>query len=105
MSIPLEKQTEFSDAARGKRLDRSRRDRVHTHALRAIVVGEIFDAGFERRLGDAHDVIMRDDLLRAIIAERQQRAAALRSEEHTSELQSLMRISSAVFCLKKKDYT
>src|SRR3546814_5238615 len=29
---------------------------------------------------------------------------ALRSEEHTSELQSLMRISYAVFCLKKKKY-
>src|SRR3546814_5007325 len=29
-------------------------------------------------------------------------AGALRSEEHTSELQSLMRISYAVFCLKKK---
>src|SRR3546814_8430819 len=29
----------------------------------------------------------------------------LRSEEHTSELQSLMRISYAVFCLKKKTYT
>src|SRR3546814_9215151 len=29
-------------------------------------------------------------------------SAALRSEEHTSELQSLMRISYAVFCLKKK---
>src|SRR3546814_2493971 len=28
-----------------------------------------------------------------------------RSEEHTSELQSLMRISSAVFCLKKKNNT
>src|SRR3546814_1744161 len=28
--------------------------------------------------------------------------AVLRSEEHTSELQSLMRISYAVFCLKKK---
>src|SRR3546814_5445588 len=28
--------------------------------------------------------------------------ACLRSEEHTSELQSLMRISYAVFCLKKK---
>src|SRR3546814_4050329 len=28
-----------------------------------------------------------------------------RSEEHTSELQSLMRISSAVFCLKKKNKT
>src|SRR3546814_7283041 len=30
------------------------------------------------------------------------RQAAARSEEHTSELQSLMRISYAVFCLKKK---
>src|SRR3546814_4467365 len=29
-------------------------------------------------------------------------AASARSEEHTSELQSLMRISYAVFCLKKK---
>src|SRR3546814_2733541 len=29
----------------------------------------------------------------------------LRSEEHTSELQSLMRISYAVFCLKKKNIT
>src|SRR3546814_3743618 len=29
---------------------------------------------------------------------------AVRSEEHTSELQSLMRISYAVFCLKKKKH-
>src|SRR3546814_2161622 len=32
------------------------------------------------------------------------RREILRSEEHTSELQSLMRISYAVFCLKKKTY-
>src|SRR3546814_7977769 len=32
-------------------------------------------------------------------------ATALRSEEHTSELQSLMRISYAVFCLKTKTNT
>src|SRR3546814_7955871 len=32
-------------------------------------------------------------------------ATLLRSEEHTSELQSLMRISYAVFCLKKKKKT
>src|SRR3546814_5466085 len=31
--------------------------------------------------------------------------AAFRSEEHTSELQSLMRISYAVFCLKKKKHS
>src|SRR3546814_2380794 len=33
------------------------------------------------------------------------RRSLLRSEEHTSELQSLMRISYAVFCLKKKNTT
>src|SRR3546814_7955102 len=33
---------------------------------------------------------------------REHRADIVRSEEHTSELQSLMRISYAVFCLKKK---
>src|SRR3546814_9214048 len=33
---------------------------------------------------------------------RRQLATLARSEEHTSELQSLMRISYAVFCLKKK---
>src|SRR3546814_9739567 len=33
------------------------------------------------------------------------KADAERSEEHTSELQSLMRISYAVFCLKKKNAT
>src|SRR3546814_15157232 len=34
--------------------------------------------------------------------EGRRRRRARRSEEHTSELQSLMRISYAVFCLKKK---
>src|SRR3546814_8995455 len=42
--------------------------------------------------GDGHD---RD-------GEQATQAGRVRSEEHTSELQSLMRISYAVFCLKKK---
>src|SRR3546814_2606336 len=37
-----------------------------------------------------------------ISASGQSRDQVFRSEEHTSELQSLMRISYAVFCLKKK---
>src|SRR3546814_2633458 len=41
------------------------------------------------------------DKLRAIGIKRM----IMRSEEHTSELQSLMRISYAVFCLKKKKKT
>src|SRR3546814_8358869 len=44
-------------------------------------------------------------LLRMVIAERQKYPQIGRSEEHTSELQSLMRISYAVFCLKKKTPT
>src|SRR3546814_3003652 len=36
---------------------------------------------------------------------RRRELTTLRSEEHTSELQSLMRISYAVFCLNKKNTT
>src|SRR3546814_8117127 len=51
-------------------------------------------AGFHaERIGEA------DAQQLAVIGER---PAMIRSEEHTSELQSLMSISYAVFCLKKK---
>src|SRR3546814_5921995 len=43
-----------------------------------------------------------DRHLRGRIVDILRRRAEPRSEEHTSELQSLMRISYAVFCLKKK---
>src|SRR3546814_10729887 len=49
---------------------------------------------------DARDV--RDHRRAAVPAVRADDRAQPRSEEHTSELQSLMRISYAVFCLKKK---
>src|SRR3546814_6647607 len=49
------------------------------------------DAGFGREVSAAQAVRRQ-----WLVAEQ------LRSEEHTSELQSLMRISYAVFCLKKK---
>src|SRR3546814_3022390 len=39
------------------------------------------------------------------LGEHQEADAQIRSEEHTSELQSLMRNSYAVFCLKKKKTT
>src|SRR3546814_5560667 len=44
------------------------------------------------------DVISKEDYLKADV-----RVDGNRSEEHTSELQSLMRISYAVLCLKKKN--
>src|SRR3546814_8556862 len=48
--------------------------------------------------------VERDDVLEHGRLHRRQRAAhPFRSEEHTSGLQSLMRISYAVFCLKNKN--
>src|SRR3546814_3485853 len=56
-----------------------------------------------------HDLARRRGALDALrtwrfgrAAQGQRTRARRRSEEHTSELQSLMRISYAVFCLKKK---
>src|SRR3546814_5704270 len=62
---------------------------------------------------DAVDVYMADrpdtSLANATLVSRGDKDGrhemAVRSEEHTSELQSLMRISYAVFCLKKKKKT
>src|SRR3546814_7896982 len=42
------------------------------------------------------------DIHRNLTQPIEEMGLAIRSEEHTSELQSLMRISYAVFCLKKK---
>src|SRR3546814_10539262 len=52
--------------------------------------------------GSGLDVCHSLDLF-AYCCSTQRRWVAMRSEEHTSELQSLMRISYAVFCLKKKN--
>src|SRR3546814_3670490 len=48
------------------------------------------------------NVALFQKILRAIERSDGRRLTDRRSEEHTSELQSLMRISYAVFCLKKK---
>src|SRR3546814_2566097 len=53
--------------------------------------------GFRRQLGGASQI---SSLIRTIARETGE--TTYRSEEHTSDLQSLMRISYAVFCLKKK---
>src|SRR3546814_2084988 len=76
----------------------------------------LLDDDFLVRIGDAafvpradrgrrfERVPARDDVLRRRLAEDETfEQAVRRSEEHTSELQSLMRISYAVFCLKKKN--
>src|SRR3546814_2523104 len=58
--------------------------------LRRDMAHHVADVALDRGRGDAVLSVVRFLLF------------AARSEEHTSELQSLMRISYAVFCLKKK---
>src|SRR3546814_10916170 len=68
--------------------------------LNALSCG--FYAGF-RYLKDCGKFLVTVDRLRQLSEnEPAVTASVFRSEEHTSELQSLMRISYAVFCLKKK---
>src|SRR3546814_2939020 len=71
----------------GRFVDDLRRRRQHV--LSAGQPGRVLARGLAR----LHRAELRPELLRP------------RSEEHTSELQSLMRISYAVFCLKKKKQT
>src|SRR3546814_2085050 len=87
--------------------------RRHDHELHAVASG-----GDRQRIGTdlvggipvSGDPVGTDDHPIDLLAAHQMRDRAIddqpcrdaRSEEHTSELQSLMRISYAVFCLKKK---
>src|SRR3546814_4220827 len=83
--------------------------------IEALVLG-LLAAGGQRRLHGAEAALelgvgaaqrrFRIDVLvtRQVDDDEQQVADLVRSEEHTSELQSLMRISYAVFCLKKKNH-
>src|SRR3546814_3201869 len=54
--------------------------------------------------GLVHRAIDEKDRRRSLIRLSDAGADRMRSEEHTSELQSLMRNSYAVFCLKKKKH-
>src|SRR3546814_4245062 len=63
----------------------------------AAVTGIPPAPGVAELLQDAQDGVSRRLMLQKVAD-----TLEIRSEEHTSELQSLMRISYAVFCLKKK---
>src|SRR3546814_5422882 len=63
------------------------------------------NAAIWKALGFNHHITLVDRELAALLGEPavvSEATARERSEEHTSELQSLMRLSYAVFCLKKK---
>src|SRR3546814_4955547 len=71
------------------------------NALRVLGDGKYLD-GTLGRGGHAMGVLERLGPKGRLLLMDKDPEAIARSEEHTSELQSLMRISYAVFCLKKK---
>src|SRR3546814_1462462 len=96
------------DRQRPRRVEAQYRDRVILEK-RAEVIADITLVPAQRRSEAARKIIERN----VVIARNDQQFHArrpqpvepgggLRSEEHTSELQSLMRTSYAVFCLKTK---
>src|SRR3546814_10078214 len=80
---------------RSARPSRSEPDRGSTRAVR--IYRQILSRVIHRLIPTLPD--------RYPCAQRRKPMVMIRSEEHTSELQSLMRISYAVFCLKKKTKT
>src|SRR3546814_4089754 len=68
------------------------------------LIGRVVERGLSDEYADRHYVIVEAIDGRSHYAEigKGEAVEPIRSEEHTSELQSLMRISYAVFCLKKQ---
>src|SRR3546814_6908220 len=82
----------------GQAVEQARRLGFHADAGRRDAAGRLTG---HRPVLD-HHVARRRLQLPGQAFEEGRLAGTVRSEEHTSELQSLMRISYAVFCLKKK---
>src|SRR3546814_7956197 len=86
------------------------RDQLLDHRARRAVAGvpadaersaiEILKQAIDIKI---HDIGIANSPLAVFPVARGRHGAQFRSEEHTSELQSLMRISYAVFCLKNKN--
>src|SRR3546814_8855308 len=70
----------------------------HQEALGHLLYGTGQYGGFVQLTGEVGTG--KTTIVRTLL---EQKLDKVRSEEHTSELQSLMRISYAVFCLKKKN--
>src|SRR3546814_4788184 len=76
----------------------------HTIFIEASGNSELLRVTLDRRSLIARFILLRgkSSISRSGLRQHEAILQAFRSEEHTSELQSLMRISYAVFCLKKK---
>src|SRR3546814_3867300 len=89
-----------SDVCSSDELTRRFPDRAD-HARALPPIARSLHGGVDDRLG-GRETWVGVVLLGGVLQEQLGKPFLARSEEHTSELQSLMRISYAVFCLKKQ---
>src|SRR3546814_8684837 len=95
------KRTEGRDIRTARRVDHALQGALHCRDITQRLLGLARQEGRPLRPLDLNALISHlSDLVTRTLGERIER-----SEEHTSELQSLMRISYAVFCLKKTNRT
>src|SRR3546814_5930983 len=86
------------DRVKAHRRPRSRRSAFMVHRM-----GEAEPArAMEQPVGPIEETVVEQQIEKQADRQIPERPGVDRSEEHTSELQSLMRISYAVFCLKQK---
>src|SRR3546814_4181997 len=84
----------------GPLISEAQREKVHGMVERAVAAGATLVMGGHPIEGPGY--FYAPTLLTNVDPDSEVAQDELRSEEHTSELQSLMRISYAAFCLKKK---
>src|SRR3546814_8406056 len=83
-------------------LDKARHRLVRRHQEQLVEAHVVQDRQILVEDLRVHCSLPVEEFLGAVVLRGDDREEELRSEEHTSELRSLMRISYAVFCLKKK---
>src|SRR3546814_9915563 len=96
-------QTEFKETIMNRRISLR-----HLRCFIAVAEAESFTVAASRLFLTQSSLTTTiqqfEDLVGLKLFDRNTRRVVMRSEEHTSELQSLMSISYAVFCLKKKNH-
>src|SRR3546814_2213253 len=96
---------EFGEQPLGERLGVAPRHREHQQIFDQFMVEQRIAAARDQALAQAAAMACMVGRGNAHARQGLRMTHDVRSEEHTSELQSLMRISYAVFCLKKTNQT
>src|SRR3546814_4921429 len=93
---------DLADAARLRSAIRNWNPSAVIHLAGSIAAGESVENPGKYYDNNLRGMLTLLEIMRETAVDRVVFSSSARSEEHTSELQSLMRISYAVFCLKKK---